>query len=241
MIRFPRRNLYFLSMLIISSAFFCFRVNAQQLDMSFQQHAKSNTADWTKSPERVAVTPTIKNVTSAVKKTTPKASQNGEAMKPISASISKSLYLPPAMYGQWNLTGTLIKTNDPDEFPTTTSTLWALERVDDLVTVTNLSNGASAAIDVDSVIGNQATFHHVVPMNRNWVVLETPTITVTGDTLHGQGINKMQKIKDGVVLKEYYGVYQYDAVRLTNGRTRFHPEDDGGPDIEIAPVQNDRH
>jgi hypothetical protein len=158
--------------------------------------------------------------------------------KPLTATVSKTLYLPPAMYGEWSVTGTLVETNAQDFFNPVVNDIWILERVDDQVMISNPANGASAAISVDKVEGDSATFHRAGPAGRNRFFQEMPTIVVQGDTLTGRSVNKLQFIKDGATTREYYAVYQLQAERIGAARTRFKPEAEWqGPNIEIDDIR----
>ena len=156
---------------------------------------------------------------------------------PLTATVTKTLYLPPAMYGQWNVAGTLLKTNAPDAFSPSVNDIWQLDREGDKVTVTNPANGAYATINVDMVDGEQATFHRSGTVGKHGIYQEIPTITVQGDTFSGQSLNKVQEIKNGQVVSEIYGLYRLEATRISAGRTRFHPENDQqAPDLEIEEI-----
>jgi hypothetical protein len=136
---------------------------------------------------------------------------------------------------------TLINSNYEPQH--TVDDIWVLERVEDEVVVTNPANGASAAISVDAVNGNQATFHRIIPTQRNRFLgdrylNETHTITVDGDRMFGRSLRKVQLVKNGRVAKEYFSVFNVEAQRLSGGRVQFRPEAAvEGPDLEIEPVQ----
>lgn len=196
---------------------------AQQLDMDIlPQHIKS-------SPRAVPSKPAPQP---AGQKSIPSTA------KPLSASVSKTLYLPADMYGQWSVTGTLLETNAEAFFSPVVNDIWVLERVGDKVMISNPANGASAAVNVDHVDGNQATFHRQGPAGRNRFFQEIPTISVSGNVLTGRSVNKIQYIKDGRMTREYYAVYGLQATRIGAARTIFKPQEAWEePDIEIEEVQ----
>jgi hypothetical protein len=169
----------------------------------------------------------------------PDSGSAGSVMgKPLSATISKTLYLPPDMYGQWSVTGTLQETNAQEFFSPVVNDIWVLERVGNQVMISNPANGASAAVSVDRVEGNQATFHRQGPAGRNRFFQEIPTISVSGDVLVGRSVNKIQYIKNGQVSREYYAVYGLQATRIGAARTLFKPEEAWQePDIEIEEIR----
>lgn len=159
--------------------------------------------------------------------------------KPLTATVSKSLYLPPEMYGQWNITGKLIETNVPNSYPVATD-IWILEREGDVVVVTNPANGASAQVNVDQVEGETATFHKVGRLGST-VKTETVTVTVNGDTLFGKNMIRDQKYaKDGSLVRDLYAVFTLQGTRIGGARTTFRPETSQGPDIEIEEPQIQR-
>lgn len=132
-----------------------------------------------------------------------------------------------------------METNAKEYFSTTVNDIWILEREGDQVVISNPTNGASAAISVDRVEGNRATFHREGSAGRNKAFQEMPTITVMGDMLTGQSINKIFYLKDGSVNREYYAIYQLTAQRIGTARTRFRPEEDVlGPDLEIDEIRH---
>jgi hypothetical protein len=162
----------------------------------------------------------------------PKAS--GVGAVPLTITVSKTLYLPPAMYGQWNLSGMLVESNAAGVFNPILNDIWLLDRQGDQVVVENPTTGARAAVQVDQVNGDTASFHRVVPAGRNRLYFENPTITVTGDRLVGQSVNRIRVIEAGQVRREYYAVYKLQATRISGARTQFRPEEGlRGPDIEI--------
>jgi hypothetical protein len=115
--------------------------------------------------------------------------------------------------------------------------IWILDRVDDQVMISNPANGASAAISVDQVSGDSATFHRSGPAGRNRFFQEMPTILVNGDTLTGRSVNKLQVVKNGEMAREYYAIYKLQAERIGAARARFKPETEWqGPDIQIDDV-----
>jgi hypothetical protein len=164
---------------------------------------------------------------------------NYSMAKPLTATVTHTLYLPPAMYGQWDVTGTLIESNAPDFFSPSVSDIWLLEREGDQVTVTNPVNGANATISVDKAEGNQATFHRSGTAGKHAIYQEIPTLTVHGDTFSGQSLNKLQNIKEGRVVSEVYGVYRLEATRISGARARFHPESEQpDPDLQIEEIHH---
>lgn len=160
------------------------------------------------------------------------------APAPFQVSVTKTLYLPPAMYGQWNVVGTLLETNAEDFFNPVVNDIWMLERSGDAVVITNPANGASAAVSVDEVRDNQATFSRRTDTGRNRIYSESYTIAVNGDTMVGFSINRRTSYdRHGRVVKTYYGRYRMEATRIGGGRIQFKPEVQEEPSFVIEDVQ----
>jgi hypothetical protein len=162
----------------------------------------------------------------------------GYEQKPISVTVSKAQYLPPAMYGQWSVTGDMVESNSPEQFSPKLSDIWILEREGDQVVISNPATGASATISVDKVEGDTATFHRMGQEDRRQVLEEIPTITVRNDVMTGVMLNRVLKIKNGVLVPVAYVKYQLAARRIGGARTRFMPSEGGvvpelEPDIQI--------
>lgn len=147
--------------------------------------------------------------------------QGTTAAAPLSVTITKSLYLPPQMYGHWSVTGTLTETNADWFFNPVVHDIWILDRENDQVTISNPVTGATASVNVDKVDGNTATFHRMVVSKTNKVFFEMPTITVDGDRMTGTTINKYQHLNDGRIDKSYYARYRLEAHRISPSRLKF--------------------
>jgi hypothetical protein len=160
-------------------------------------------------------------------------------LKPLTASIKKTQFLPGEMYGQWSVSGKLIKTNAPPGFfPDQTQNVWQLERSGEAVTISNPVSGASATIQVDEASGNRAVFHRVSHPRKNWMIIEVPTIVVNGNQLTGETFNQIKTFKKGTIDQDYHAVYSLFAQRLSAPSQQFKAEEESlEPFIEIAPLQ----
>jgi hypothetical protein len=158
---------------------------------------------------------------------------------PLQAGVEVSQYLPPEMYGQWSVRATLIESNQPDLFSKVVNDIWNLERVDEVVIVSNPVTGASAAINVDSVKGNTATFHRWVNVSPKKRFVETPTVTVKGDRLSGVTVDQIQLISQGKLVQSYYGTYLLEATRVSGARVQFGEKDPNAPvEFEIEEIKD---
>lgn len=155
-------------------------------------------------------------------------------------NVVQDQYLPPAMYGTWNIRATVLKTTAPPWFYSPAANeIWALQKEQDAVTLTNVVTHATASILVDKVDGDTATFHHEAKIpTRKMKILEVPTITVNGDKL--SGINR-QKIfvynRQGEVLQSYDVDIHVSGQRLAGAQVTFGNPENRPLEFEVAPLQ----
>lgn len=205
---------------------------SQQLDMEFLHYGGTQAKTQGKAPSMPAAQEGLTPLNDLRSQPAPLPT----GMKPLTASVSKTLYLPPAMYGQWTVTGTVRETNISNLVPMATD-IWVLQREGDAVTITNPSNGASAAVNVEKVEGNTATFQRSGQSGR-MLRSETVTLTVNGDQLYGRNLRREEVTKNGRVVKVNYALFELQGVRISGASALFRPEAmDSGPDIEIEEMR----
>jgi hypothetical protein len=140
------------------------------------------------------------------------------------------------MYGEWSITATLLETNAPNYFRREIHDIWILAREGNDVTVTNPANGASATVNVDQVQNNTASFHRMVRDPHEGIFIESPTITVNGNTLTGSTVNEMAVVKNGIPHVLYRAKYHLFAQRIGGARVEFAPMPQP-PKFEIEELQ----
>ena len=154
---------------------------------------------------------------------------------PLKGTVSESLYLPPAMYGQWTVAGTLMDTNVPEHSKQTTQDIWTLERVGDKVVVSNPATGATAEVQVEAVQDNTATFQRVVLADSRRFFTETVTVTVNGQTMSGTTYKQFKYLnRDGRLSRQLYARFHLEAERISGPTARMHHSSE--PDFEIQEV-----
>jgi hypothetical protein len=161
-------------------------------------------------------------------------------------NASESKFLPPAMYGTWSIEATVISSTAPNGlYMPRTHEIWALDRDDAVITLKNMSNNASATIEVDQVSGNTATFHHEASgqsgyymMQQKIKIRETPTLTVDGDRMSGTN-NQLVKLYNhrGQLTATYTAVIQVEGTRLAGAKVTFGNVYEPKPEFEVAPLQ----
>ena len=136
------------------------------------------------------------------------------------AQVYESQYLPPAFYGTWQVSQFLITSNALNRFKKTTYDIWILNQVGDTIHLTNPDSGGKSKITVNEVKNNTATFTCELKEGRA-ILKEQPTITVEGDTFHGQNIFQIQYYKKKKLM------YTQEAILRISGRKI------SGPTLEL--------
>lgn len=98
--------------------------------------------------------------------------------------VSVTKDLPQAFYGTWTVLSELIETNNPVLFRKKSSDIWSFQRKNNVITLSNPVSGAIASITVTEVRNNTAVFTRV-SRDNNVYEIETPEITVEGDSFYG--------------------------------------------------------
>lgn len=163
----------------------------------------------------------------------------------LSAGVQTTLVLPSGMYGQWQVTASLLETGRPELFPPIVNDIWILEQLGTTVRLTNPSTRASSTIYVDEVEGDSAAFHHVSESRRE-IFTERPRITLINDKLLGYTlIQRQQRRPDGSLGATYVARYRLEAYRLSQAPVRADSSQSalsssssalGEPDITISPI-----
>ncbi len=174
------------------------------------------------------------------------APSGSSGVKPFEVTVTESRYLPPEMYGQWNVTARLIRTDVPGGLPSVVNDIWVLENSGNTVSISNPASGAHASISVDEVVGNSATFHHKVEISNRrlpfglphtrQVLIEQPTVSVDGDVMTGITTHRYFMLRDGEVDKLYTAVFKLHAERLSGGRIQL-GRDPNDLNFEIEDIQ----
>jgi hypothetical protein len=155
-------------------------------------------------------------------------------------NVIRDQYLPPAMYGTWSITATVLRSDAPTWLHSPGShEIWSLAKINDEIILKNEANNAVTSIEVDRVEGNTATFHHEAKVpSRKIRIIETPTVTVDGDYL--SGINRQNIIvqdRQGKVMQTYHLEIRLEGTRLTGANVVFKDTETIRPKFEVAPMQ----
>jgi len=153
-------------------------------------------------------------------------------------NASKDKNLPPAMYGTWSIHATVLESNAPyGSYQPASTELWMLDKEDGVITLRNIVTNAVASINVDRVVGNTATFHHVANVpSRGMRIVEMPTLTVTGDHLSGMNEQTVVFYRGNQFAGAYNLKIQLEGTRLSGAKVTF-GDSNQQPSFEVAPLQ----
>lgn len=159
----------------------------------------------------------------------------------LKARISQSQNLPPAMYGTWSITATVVSTTAPPWlFTPSTSEVWTLVKDHGVVVLKNVSTQASASVHVDQVVGNTATFHHEANIpRRRMKIVETPTVTVSSNSLKGINRQKLIFYRNNQPAETYMLEIAIEGTRLAGAPIVF-GEEQNEPKFIIEPLRFQR-
>lgn len=100
------------------------------------------------------------------------------------AGVEEYKELPKCFYGTWQVKSTLIESNHPSKIKKHGSDIWSLEKMGDMITLSNPVTGATASITVTDVHGNTAVFTRGSSDDKSKLI-EKVEMTIDGDTFEG--------------------------------------------------------
>lgn len=152
--------------------------------------------------------------------------------------VQKIKQLPPAMYGVWSIRITILETDlPPGLFELEGNDIWSLQRSETDVTLKNEVNQVATSINIDSVEGNRATFHHRFRISERTRVTEAPTIAVDGDKLDGINNQTVEIYRKGKLAEVYHRTIRLEGTRLSGARFSFKDPENEPKSFEVAPLQ----
>ena len=144
---------------------------------------------------------------------TPYAPAAAETML-LKAGVSLSNQVPKGFFGTWKIKSTMTYSNNKKIFNEVTTDFWNLSKEGDVITLANPVSGAEASVTVEDVKGNQITFTHVTEGN-NAKMIETPTLTLSGENFHGTDKIVIEKYKNGDKVRTDIVIYDIKAEKLS--------------------------
>ena len=132
----------------------------------------------------------------------------------IKSGVSESKELPDEFYGTWQVNGTLVHATDFDLFKLKTSDEWALEKTNNVVTLTNPVTGASSSITVDKIKDKTAAFSRKKVTDRK-KESENVEITIDGDIFYGTDEYSIELYKNGNFIGQASAKYNIVGQKVT--------------------------
>ena len=100
------------------------------------------------------------------------------------AGVEEYKELPKCFYGTWQVKSILVESSHSSKFKKHGSDIWTLEKIGNIITLSNPVTGATASITVSEVNGNTATFTRG-KFNSQDRQTEKVIMTIDGDTFEG--------------------------------------------------------
>ncbi len=133
----------------------------------------------------------------------------------LQGGVSSIKVLPKEFYGTWSVCSEMVESSHPDFFSKKGSHLWKLERIDNIIRLSNPSTGASASITVKEVKNKTASFTRE-KNTRKLREYENPKITVDGDTFWGTDVIITEYYtKSGRLIETHYVKYKVKGERIS--------------------------
>jgi len=133
----------------------------------------------------------------------------------LKGNITESKELPQDFYGVWTVATKLIHADNPASCPKRTLEMWHLEKIDNIVTLSNPLTGAMASITVDKVINRTATFVRN-KNSKNLKESEKITLTINKDDFYGTDVQISNKYYQGKLIKTEIAEYQLKGIRANS-------------------------
>lgn len=153
---------------------------------------------------------------------TPDIQPEHDPLRPVlTAQVSESQYLPPELYGTWQVQGVLISTNSPYRFKAKTYDIWFLQQADDKIRLANPDTRTETYITVNAIKDNRAIFTCKTKPNRKYNQLEQVSIIVSASYFNGTSIIQIEsKRKDGFKQVEQ-ALFQITGTKLSGPSTKI--------------------
>lgn len=136
----------------------------------------------------------------------------GETVLKAGVSIDK---VPKDLYGTWRVAAKLTSTNSDGLFKDSSTDLWNLSRLDNVITLNNPFSGANASITVSVVEGRLIKFKRIGDYDGKKLT-DTVQLTLGKDTFSGINSLKLDIISDdGHVMKTQWAEYSLKGEKIS--------------------------
>ncbi len=119
-------------------------------------------------------------------------SVQADQTKTLSAGISVSKQIPPALMGCWRVVSKLKETDSPATFKKAGVDIWNLSKTGDVISLSNPFTGASASVSVEFVKNNTVRFTKEGNYD-NQKLIDTVEITLSGNKFEGMNYLRLKK------------------------------------------------
>lgn len=123
--------------------------------------------------------------------------------------------VPKELFGAWKIYAECTQSTNRDYFDSTSVDVWIFSRIEDRILLTNPQSGAAASIGVNEVNGNKVKFEKRTDLPGE-LSIETPIITINGDSFEGFDRIYIKTTKNGALVKEDFIEYKVKGTKMSN-------------------------
>lgn len=138
----------------------------------------------------------------------------------LNGSVEAIDKMPVQIYGQWAIHSTLLQARNRDEYKEVTSDIWIFSRWGDELTLTNPVTEATATINVDEVVNNNARFSRESD-NPSKHERETVQINIDNDRFSGIDTFVIEKYKKGKLISQDVVKYKLRGTKISGSNDIF--------------------
>ena len=126
-------------------------------------------------------------------------------------------HIPKTLFGSWQVSAKLDKTNSPASFRPQSIDFWNLSRVNDSIKLDNPFSGANAEISVQTVEDNLVVFSKKLPYQGNKVLTDTVTLRLYDNKFSGINSLKLESYSliDNHLMKTETATYHISGEKIS--------------------------
>lgn len=136
-------------------------------------------------------------------------------VKLLQGNVSLIDEIPENFYGTWIVAAREISNTNPALYAASSIDVWTLTRKGNIIILCNPVSGAQAAVSIDSVEDNTIKFSRVA-RGDNEIGLETPSITLRGDTFDGTDKMVIKRYANNQLYREEVVEYRLKGKKVTS-------------------------
>lgn len=132
----------------------------------------------------------------------------------LEGGVTLSDRVPKELFGAWKISAVCTQSTNRDYFDSTSIDIWIFSKIEDRILLTNPMSGAVASIGVNEVKGSKVKFEKKTELPDE-LSIETPVITIDGDSFEGVDRIYIKTTKNGTLVKEDFIEYKVKGTKMS--------------------------